>query len=96
MTTPPPGWYSDPETVRLIRWWDGERWTAHTHLATSSGPPAAVVRTEAMIQTKAPPTVDDNPRGWLITAAKIGGGLLLMHLTLAACDHVAIGPLTLP
>ncbi|MGN5236633.1 MULTISPECIES: DUF2510 domain-containing protein [unclassified Rhodococcus (in: high G+C Gram-positive bacteria)] len=90
MTTPPPGWYSDPETARLIRWWDGERWTAHTHLATSSAPPAAVVRTEA------PPTAGDTPRGWLITAVKIAGGLLVMHLTLAACDHLTFGPLTIP
>ncbi|MCK0090614.1 DUF2510 domain-containing protein [Rhodococcus sp. HNM0563] len=90
MTTPPPGWYSDPETARLIRWWDGEQWTAHTHLATSSGPPAAVV------QTQAPPTIDDNPRGWLITATKLVGGLFVMYLTLAACDNLTLGPLTIP
>ncbi|MFD6895915.1 DUF2510 domain-containing protein [Rhodococcus sp. NPDC060086] len=91
MITPPPGWYSDPQTPRLIRWWDGERWTAHTHLATSSGPPAAVA-----VQSEAPPIAEDTPRGWLITTAKIAGGLFVMHLTLVACDRLALGPLTLP
>jgi hypothetical protein len=28
--SPPAGWYSDPEGAG-VRWWDGERWTEHTH-----------------------------------------------------------------
>ncbi|MBS2939165.1 DUF4328 domain-containing protein [Nocardioides sp. J2M5] len=30
---PVPGWYADPHDVRLLRWWDGTGWTAHTHPA---------------------------------------------------------------
>jgi hypothetical protein len=26
-----PGWYADPQDVSRLRWWDGHRWTPHTH-----------------------------------------------------------------
>lgn len=48
MTTPP-GWYPDPGTPVLERWWDGAAWTGHTRAA---GQPAAV---------PAPPTVPLGP-----------------------------------
>lgn len=28
----PAGWYPDPHDGRVQRWWDGYRWTKHTHL----------------------------------------------------------------
>jgi hypothetical protein len=31
MTTPPPAWFADPQDVNRLRWWDGTRWTEHTH-----------------------------------------------------------------
>ncbi len=31
----PAGWYADPHgTPNLLRWWDGSRWTEHTHAGT--------------------------------------------------------------
>ncbi|WP_371651426.1 MULTISPECIES: DUF2510 domain-containing protein [unclassified Streptomyces] len=48
MTTPP-GWYPDPGTPVLERWWDGAAWTGHTRAA---GQPAA---------PPAPPTVPLGP-----------------------------------
>jgi hypothetical protein len=35
---PPPGWYPDPSSSRIYRWWDGQAWTKHT----SVGQPVAV------------------------------------------------------
>lgn|GEM_PF-971224 len=29
MTTPAPGWYSDPADGRMVRWWAGDGWTEH-------------------------------------------------------------------
>ncbi|MGL5819490.1 MAG: DUF2510 domain-containing protein [Phycicoccus sp.] len=31
--TPPPGWHADPHAPGRLRWWDGTRWTEHTHSA---------------------------------------------------------------
>ena len=34
----PAGWYSDPSNTSLQRYWDGERWTEHTHAAPAAAP----------------------------------------------------------
>jgi hypothetical protein len=30
---PPANWYPDPQTPGQLRYWDGQRWTQHTHVA---------------------------------------------------------------
>ncbi len=34
---PPPGWYDDPQFPHLLRWWDGQRWTAQIQERTPGG-----------------------------------------------------------
>ncbi|MGW8813080.1 DUF732 domain-containing protein [Gordonia terrae] len=31
MRTDPPAWHKDPNDPGILRWWDGQKWTAHTH-----------------------------------------------------------------
>ena len=41
MSTPPAGWYSDPELVNTRRYWDGAKWTEHRQelpVATAAAP----------------------------------------------------------
>jgi len=37
-----PGWYTDPQSVTHLRWWDGTAWTSHV-TPINVPPPAAVV-----------------------------------------------------
>lgn len=32
------GWFSDPEDVRLVRYWDGSSWTDHRRVASAASP----------------------------------------------------------
>lgn len=31
MTSPPPGWYTDPQVPSQMRWWDGSGWTSDVY-----------------------------------------------------------------
>ncbi|NTW39072.1 MAG: DUF2510 domain-containing protein [Cellulomonadaceae bacterium] len=39
MTTPPPGWYRDPEHAATERWFDGFAWTDHRRSTQPAPPP---------------------------------------------------------
>jgi hypothetical protein len=40
-TLPPQGWYPDPNQPGLLRWWDGQAWTAQTQPSTTGPVPGA-------------------------------------------------------
>ncbi len=48
-----PGWYPDPQNAALVRWWDGQAWTAH---AKPAAPPAAAVPPPVPASAAWPPT----------------------------------------
>ena len=56
-TTPPPGWYPDPDGAPdTVRWWDGVRWS---DLTTPAGPGVAVQHSPVL----APPPVAASSSG---------------------------------
>ena len=36
MTAQGEGWFADPQDTSRLRWWDGTRWTEHTHPGTGT------------------------------------------------------------
>ncbi|MEO7373742.1 MAG: DUF2510 domain-containing protein [Terrimesophilobacter sp.] len=55
MTVPGPGWYEDPQDAKLVRWWDGTRWTEHSHdRAPQSAPVPDPADTEIPIEPYVP------------------------------------------
>lgn len=37
MSTSGEGWFADPQDTSRLRWWDGTRWTEHTHPGIGTG-----------------------------------------------------------
>ncbi|MGL5928426.1 MAG: DUF2510 domain-containing protein, partial [Dermatophilaceae bacterium] len=63
---PSPGWHADPHAPGRLRWWDGTRWTEHTH-------PAGVAATGL-----GPGRVGPQRPGWLTWPVVTVAVLLLM------------------
>jgi uncharacterized protein (AIM24 family) len=43
MGTMEPNWYPDPNDPAVLRWWDGNQWTEHTHAGEQVGRPGSGV-----------------------------------------------------
>lgn len=51
----PAGWYADPHgTPNLLRWWDGARWTEHTHAGGAPSPVGTQAQAQAPVQQGVP------------------------------------------
>lgn len=74
MSGPVAGWYEDPSSTQHSRWWDGQRWTDHTRLATPE--PAYAAPTSAPTAGLAPPpAVAPSPTTPSPTAPGLGTGV---------------------
>ncbi len=52
----PAGWYADPHgTPNLLRWWDGSRWTEHTHAGSQPSPAQAGAQAQPAPQQQGQP-----------------------------------------
>lgn len=49
----PQGWYPDPNDSTIVRWWDGQQWTSHTHRRAEPSP---------VVQNPTAPVVDEVKR----------------------------------
>lgn len=73
MSTPPPGWYTDPNDPTGERWWDGSAWSAHQRgrSASTSGNPAP-----PRVASPAPLPPASGPTGrWYFVVVFLSGGL---------------------
>ncbi|MGW1839086.1 phospholipid scramblase-related protein [Streptomyces sp. NPDC002067] len=70
----PAGWYADPQgTPHQLRWWDGARWTEHTHAAAPQQPQGQAPAQQAP-QQQAPQTLPPQQTPQQPQAAPAGSG----------------------
>jgi uncharacterized membrane protein YeaQ/YmgE (transglycosylase-associated protein family) len=56
MTTPPPGWYDDPQGANAQRYWDGQDWTPQRRRKPVAQPPRVATPPQYSPPAELPPT----------------------------------------
>ena len=94
MTTPVPGWYSDPTTTFEQRWWDGKAWTDKVmHAGTQTVSPLPTG--EAPVQASRPDQLDKQLRQQAgVTPGEAGGGTIFTEPVLVVNQKTKIIELT--
>ncbi|MBL5973928.1 MAG: DUF2510 domain-containing protein [Candidatus Leucobacter sulfamidivorax] len=78
MNTFSPGWYPDPYDSQVQRYWDGERWTEHTHpLAGTAQAPEPQGQTATQAPFPSEPPAPKRSRAWLWWVIGVAGVLLV-------------------
>ena len=100
-TTPPPGWYHDPQTPSMTRYFDGTTWTEHVAplgTPTSAGAPGTSSASGAPPWSPQPARLGASPSDpvhWLLPTGRTWQSIAAGYVALFAIVVWFLGPIAL-
>ena len=97
-STPPPGWYHDPQTPSMTRYFDGTTWTehvAHVGTQTFAAAPAAFGAPPWAPQPARLGAEPTDPVHWLIPTGRTWQSIAAGYVALFAIVVWFLGPIAL-
>jgi len=88
-STPPAGWFPDPQDESQFRYWDGDRWTDHRAPKTPTAPPPPGLGgsggSVALLATPAPPApAPTKKKSWFLRHKILTGLLTIVAIIVIA------------